>query len=220
MDSDGHPVIGLWVDNMSHATRWLLIPVRKKDVLAYVSGTKTLRDLRADPRQGKLYVFDESAHSVLNSVAPCDLPPDYPPGDTGEYLGYRETTAEILRVIVTRAVTEELQRDDAESISVGLLKQILAGLPERIAEIDADANMDDDLRASYAEDLAWLRRQADRLGLRWPDGCELVRAEGDWLRVRRVPPPPEELVGALQDRVHRESGAMRAAKSVRVRNGR
>lgn len=31
---------------------------------------------------------------------------------------------------------------------------------------------------------------------------------------------PEELVGALQDRVHRESGAMRAAKSVRVRNGR
>lgn len=96
MDSDGHPVIGLWVDDMPHATRWLLIPVRKKDVLAYVSGTKTLCDLRADPRQGKLYVFDESTRSVLNCVAPCDLPQDYPPGDAGEYLGYRETTATIL----------------------------------------------------------------------------------------------------------------------------
>lgn len=101
MDSEGHHVIGLWVDNMPHATRWLLIPVRESDLLAYVSGTKTLRDLRADPRQGKLYVFDESAHSVLNCVAPCDLPADYPPSDAGEYLGYRETTAEVLRVIGT-----------------------------------------------------------------------------------------------------------------------
>lgn len=65
---------------------------------------------------------------------------------------------------------------------MGLLKQSLAGLPERIAEINADASVDDDLRASYAEDLAWLRRQADRFCLRWPDGCELVRAEGEWLR--------------------------------------
>jgi len=96
MDSDGHPVIGLWVDDMPHATRWLLIPVRKKDVLAYVSGTKTLCDLRADPRGGTLYVADESVCTVLNRVAPCELPPDYPPGDAGEYLGYRETTATIL----------------------------------------------------------------------------------------------------------------------------
>ncbi len=32
--------------------------------------------------------------------------------------------------------------------------------------------------------------------------------------------PPEELVGALQDRVHRDTGVARAAKSVRVRSGR
>jgi transcriptional regulator with XRE-family HTH domain len=36
----------------------------------------------------------------------------------------------------------------------------------------------------------------------------------------RVPRPPEELVDALQDRVHRETGIARAAKSVRVRGGR
>lgn len=34
-------------------------------------------------------------------------------------------------------------------------------------------------------------------------------------RAARAPRPPEELVGALQDRAHRESGAMRAAKSAR-----
>lgn len=34
-------------------------------------------------------------------------------------------------------------------------------------------------------------------------------------RAARAPRPPEELVGALQDRVHRESGATRAAKSAR-----
>jgi hypothetical protein len=36
-------------------------------------------------------------------------------------------------------------------------------------------------------------------------------------RAARAPRPPEELVGAFQDRVHRESGALRAARSVRVR---
>ena len=36
----------------------------------------------------------------------------------------------------------------------------------------------------------------------------------------RAPRPPEDLVGALQDRVHRETGPVRAAKSVRVRSGR
>ena len=36
----------------------------------------------------------------------------------------------------------------------------------------------------------------------------------------RAPRPPEELVDALQDRVHRETGIARAAKSVRVRGGR
>lgn len=39
-------------------------------------------------------------------------------------------------------------------------------------------------------------------------------------RAARAPRPPEELVGALQDRVHHESGALRAAKSVKVRSGR
>jgi DNA-binding transcriptional regulator YiaG len=37
-------------------------------------------------------------------------------------------------------------------------------------------------------------------------------------RVARTPLAPDELVGALQNRVHRESGALRAAKSVRVRS--
>lgn len=40
------------------------------------------------------------------------------------------------------------------------------------------------------------------------------------VRAARAPRPPEELVGALQDRIHRDSGTARAAKSVRVRSGR
>ncbi|MBI2215904.1 MAG: XRE family transcriptional regulator [Candidatus Rokubacteria bacterium] len=36
----------------------------------------------------------------------------------------------------------------------------------------------------------------------------------------RAPRPPEELVDALQDRVHRETGITRPARSVRVRGGR
>jgi DNA-binding transcriptional regulator YiaG len=36
----------------------------------------------------------------------------------------------------------------------------------------------------------------------------------------RAPRPPGELVGALQDRVHRDTGVHRAAKSVRTRSGR
>jgi DNA-binding transcriptional regulator YiaG len=39
-------------------------------------------------------------------------------------------------------------------------------------------------------------------------------------RAARAPRPPEELVGALQDRVHRDTGAFRAARSVRMRSGR
>jgi DNA-binding transcriptional regulator YiaG len=39
-------------------------------------------------------------------------------------------------------------------------------------------------------------------------------------RAARAPRPPEELVGALQDRIHRDGGIARAAKSVRVRSGR
>jgi DNA-binding transcriptional regulator YiaG len=36
----------------------------------------------------------------------------------------------------------------------------------------------------------------------------------------RAARPPEELVGALQDRIHRDGGTARAAKSVRNRSGR
>lgn len=39
-------------------------------------------------------------------------------------------------------------------------------------------------------------------------------------RAVRAPRPPQELVGALQDRVHPASGRLRAAKSVRFRGGR
>ena len=35
----------------------------------------------------------------------------------------------------------------------------------------------------------------------------------------RRPPPPEELVGALQDRVHYDVGRLRAARSIRPRSG-
>ena len=38
------------------------------------------------------------------------------------------------------------------------------------------------------------------------------------VRPARAPLPPEELVGALQDRIHRDDGTVRAAKSVRVRS--
>jgi hypothetical protein len=38
-------------------------------------------------------------------------------------------------------------------------------------------------------------------------------------RAARAPRPPAELLGALQDRIHHESGAFRAAKSVRLRSG-
>jgi len=39
-------------------------------------------------------------------------------------------------------------------------------------------------------------------------------------RTARAPYSPEQLVGALQDRIHRDGGTGRAAKSVRVRSGR
>ena len=38
-------------------------------------------------------------------------------------------------------------------------------------------------------------------------------------RMARAPQPPETLVGALQDRIHRDDGRTRVAKSVRVRGG-
>ncbi|NMQ29138.1 XRE family transcriptional regulator [Candidatus Accumulibacter phosphatis] len=38
-------------------------------------------------------------------------------------------------------------------------------------------------------------------------------------RTARAPQSPEELVGALHDRIHRDGGTTRAAKSVRVRGG-
>lgn len=38
-------------------------------------------------------------------------------------------------------------------------------------------------------------------------------------KAARAPRPPEELVGALQDRIHHASGPVRAAKSVRLRGG-
>lgn len=39
-------------------------------------------------------------------------------------------------------------------------------------------------------------------------------------RIARAPHSPEELIDALQDRIHRDGGAARAAKSVRLRGGR
>ena len=42
----------------------------------------------------------------------------------------------------------------------------------------------------------------------------------DEARAVRAPRPPDELAGALQDRVHRDGGSARAARSVRVRGGR
>jgi DNA-binding transcriptional regulator YiaG len=42
----------------------------------------------------------------------------------------------------------------------------------------------------------------------------------DEARAARAPRPPDELVRALQDRVHRDGGRARAARSVRVRGGR
>jgi len=42
----------------------------------------------------------------------------------------------------------------------------------------------------------------------------------DEARAAQAPRSPEELVGALQDRIHREAGTARAAKSVRVRSDR
>jgi DNA-binding transcriptional regulator YiaG len=42
----------------------------------------------------------------------------------------------------------------------------------------------------------------------------------DEAKAARAPRSPEELASALQDRVHRETGAARAAKSVKVRSGR
>lgn len=36
----------------------------------------------------------------------------------------------------------------------------------------------------------------------------------------RAPRPPEELVGALQDRIHHDTGISRAAKSVKLRSSR
>lgn len=42
----------------------------------------------------------------------------------------------------------------------------------------------------------------------------------DEARAARAPRAPEELVGALQDRIHRDGGTARAARSVRVRSDR
>jgi DNA-binding transcriptional regulator YiaG len=41
----------------------------------------------------------------------------------------------------------------------------------------------------------------------------------DETKAARAPRPPEELVGALQDQIHRETRVGRAAKSVKVRSG-
>jgi hypothetical protein len=41
----------------------------------------------------------------------------------------------------------------------------------------------------------------------------------DEAKAARVPRPPENLVGALQDQLHREAGVARAAKSIKVRSG-
>lgn len=49
----------------------------------------------------------------------------------------------------------------------------------------------------------------------------VVRRElSDEAKAARLPRPPEELVGTLEDRPHREPGVVRAAKSVRTRGDR
>ena len=64
----------------------------------------------------------------------------------------------------------------------------------------------------------WFCIQCSRFGI--SGGLpELLPRLSEEARAARAPRPPEELVGALQDRIHREPGAFRAAKSVRVRNG-
>jgi len=64
--------------------------------------------------------------------------------------------------------------------------------------------------------------QYDRVvALLGPGGARRVKAPklSAEVMAARAPRPPEELVGALQDRVHIETGIARAAKSVRVRSG-
>jgi transcriptional regulator with XRE-family HTH domain len=56
------------------------------------------------------------------------------------------------------------------------------------------------------------------VGLRSDDARRtVVTRPSEEVRGARTPRPPEELVGALQDRIHRDIGRSRAAKSVRVR---
>ncbi len=66
-------------------------------------------------------------------------------------------------------------------------------------------------------------RQYDRVfSLLGPGEARRVVAPklSDEAMAARAPRPPEELVDALQDRVHRETGIARGAKSVRARGGR
>lgn len=74
-----------------------------------------------------------------------------------------------------------------------------------------DGNLPFDLLAAgyYERVLSLLGRGEGRRGL-------LPKSSED-ARTARLPQSPDALVGALQDRIHRDGGTARAAKSVRVR---
>jgi DNA-binding transcriptional regulator YiaG len=74
-----------------------------------------------------------------------------------------------------------------------------------------DGNLPVDLLAAgdYERVLTLFARSEGRRGLP-PKFSEVARTV-------RLPQSPEELVGALQDRIHRDGGIARAAKSVRIR---
>lgn len=51
-----------------------------------------------------------------------------------------------------------------------------------------------------------------------PDWKCKVEKISDEAKAARMPLPPEQLVGTLEDRPHREPGIVRAAKSVKIPN--
>lgn len=131
-----------------------------------------------------------------------------PPGETlVEYMNHQNLSEETLAARMSHPVE--------------FARELLAGRAELSVAVAAALE-----RATGVPQDFWLERERqyrsflDKSPVCNREGQAALEAPADWLHVRRAPRPPEELVGALQDRVHRESGSTRAAKSVRVRNGR